>query len=136
MNFVTAQVTVLASSVETYVKSQEQSREQDTARHMATYSNQLEELRAEVTGALGRLGRVDEDNQTLLEKLNNLSGRLAALDSKDGEFGAHFCLSTISTDIVNRMTIIVNQVSWRQELVRQLQSLEQGWPPLTTREEP
>ena len=45
---ISAQVTVLASSVETYVKSQEQSREQDTARHMATYSNQLEELRAEV----------------------------------------------------------------------------------------
>ena len=42
-------MTVLASSVETYVKSQEQSREQDTARHMATYSNQLEELRAEVS---------------------------------------------------------------------------------------
>ena len=76
---------MLASSVETYVKSQEQSREQDTAHHMATYSNQLEELRVEVTGALGRLGRVDEDNQTLLEKINNLSSRLVALDSKDGE---------------------------------------------------
>ena len=80
-----AQVTVLASSVETYVKSQEQSREQDTARNMATYSNQLEEVRSEVAGALGRLSRVDEDNQTLLEKINNLSSRLVALDSKDGE---------------------------------------------------
>ena len=80
-----AQVTVLASSVETYVKSQEQSREQDTARHMATYSNQLEEVRSEVAGALGRLSRVDEDNQTLLEKINNLSSRLVALDFKDGE---------------------------------------------------
>ena len=38
-----------------------------------------------MTGALGRLGRVGEDNQTLLEKINNLGGRLAALDSKDGE---------------------------------------------------
>ena len=79
------EVIVIASSVETYVKSQEQSREQDTARHMDTYSNQLEELRSEVAGALGRLGRVDEDNQTLLEKINNLSSRLVALDSKDGE---------------------------------------------------
>ena len=52
---------------------------------MATYSNQLEEVRSEVAGALGRLGRVDEDNQTLLEKINNLSSRLVALDSKDGE---------------------------------------------------
>ena len=89
---------MLASSVETYVKSQEQSREQDTARHMSTYSNQLEELRAEVTGALGRLGRVDEDNQTLLEKLNNLSGRLAALDSKDGKIEAQYGFPTISID--------------------------------------
>ena len=79
------EVIVIASSVETYVKSQEQSREQDTARHMATYSNQLEEVRSEVAGALGRLGRGDEDNQTLLEKINNLSSRLVALDSKDGE---------------------------------------------------
>ena len=51
---------------------------------------------SKVTGALGRLGRVDEDNQTLLEKLNNLSGRLAALDSKDGEFEAQFVFSTIA----------------------------------------
>ena len=49
------------------------------------FSSQLDELRTEVTGALGRLGRVDEDKQTLLEKINNLGGRLAALDSKDGE---------------------------------------------------
>ena len=49
------------------------------------FSTQLDELRTEVTGALGRLGRVDEDKQTLLEKINNLGGRLAALDSKDGE---------------------------------------------------
>ena len=91
-------MTVLASSVETYVKSQEQSREQDTARHMATYSNQLEEVRSEVAGALGRLGRVDEDNQTLLEKLNNLSGRLAALDSKDGEIEAQYGFPAISID--------------------------------------
>ena len=44
---------------------------------------------SKVTGALGRLGRVDEDNQTLLEKLNNLGSRLAALDSKDGEIKYH-----------------------------------------------
>ena len=41
LQITTSQVTVLASSVETYVKSQEQSREQDTARHMAAYSNQV-----------------------------------------------------------------------------------------------
>ena len=38
-----------------------------------------------MTGALGRLGQVGEDNKTLLEQINNLGGRLAALDSKDGE---------------------------------------------------
>ena len=52
---------------------------------MLVFSTQLDELKTEVTGALGRLGRVDEDNKTLLEKINNLGGRLAALDSKDGE---------------------------------------------------
>ena len=52
---------------------------------MPVFSTQLDELRTEVTGALGRLGRVDEDNKTLLEKINNIGGRLAALDSKDGE---------------------------------------------------
>ena len=52
---------------------------------MPIFSTELDELRTEVTGALGRLGRVDEDNKTLLEKINNLGGQLAALDSKDGE---------------------------------------------------
>ena len=59
---------------------------------MPVFSIQLDELKTEVTGALGRLGRVDEDNQTLLEKINNIGGRLAALDSKDGEAkDCYFC---------------------------------------------
>ena len=103
------EVIVIASSVETYVKSQEQSREQDTARHMDTYSNQLEELRSEVAGALGRLGRVDEDNQTLLEKINNSAAA-----------GLPWTPKT---------------VSWRCGLVRQLQNLWEGCPSSTTRED-
>ena len=103
------EVIVIASSVETYVKSQEQSREQDTARHMDTYSNQLEELRSEVAGALGRLGRVDEDNQTLLEKINNSAAAWLPWTPKT--------------------------VSWRCGLVRQLQNLWEGCPSSTTRED-
>ena len=103
------EVIVIASSVETYVKSQEQSREQDTARHMDTYSNQLEELRSEVAGALGRLGRVDEDNQTLLEKINNSAAAWLPWTPKT--------------------------VSWRCGLVRQLQNLWEGCPSSTPRED-
>ena len=56
---------------------------------MPVFSTQLDELKTEVTGALGRLGRVDEDNQTLLEKINNLGGRLAALDGEAKD--CYFC---------------------------------------------
>ena len=35
---------------------------------MPIFSTQLDELKTEVTGALGQLGRVGEDNKTLLEK--------------------------------------------------------------------
>ena len=58
---------------------------------MPIFSTQLDELKTEVTGALGQLGRVGEDNKTLLEKINNLGGRLAALDSKDGEAKGCYC---------------------------------------------
>ena len=110
---------MLASSVETYVKSQEQSREQDTARHMATYSNQLEELRVEVTGAMGRLGRVDEDNQTLLEKINNLSSRLVALDSKDGELEVRIGQAT--AEFMGRLSVLDNEGGSVREKVQQLE---------------
>ena len=96
-------------TVERMKENQEQSREQDTARHMDTYSNQLEELRSEVAGALGRLGRVDEDNQTLLEKINNSAAAWLPWTPKT--------------------------VSWRCGLVRQLQNLWEGCPSSTTRED-
>lgn len=112
-------VTVLASSVETYVKSQEHRQEQDRQQELGQVTSRLEEVRAEVGAALGRLGRIDEDNLVLLEKLNSLDSRLVGLDTKDGQLDAR--LGQLAGDLGGRITGMDSESAVQREKVQQLE---------------
>lgn len=80
---------------------------------------QLEEVRGEVSAALGRLGRIDEDNLTLLEKLNALDSRLVGLDSRDGQLEGR--LGQAASELEARIAVLDAEGGRAREKLQQLE---------------
>ena len=80
---------------------------------------QLEEVRVEVSAALGRLGRIDEDNLTLLEKLNALDSRLVGLDSRDGQLEGR--LGQAASELEARIAVLDAEGGRAREKLQQLE---------------
>merc|ERR1711892_1162857 len=81
------ELTVMTSSIESYVKTQEQKLEQEKANDFNQFNGQLQELRLSHDNIMTKIGDADADNNTLLEKLDvlekNLDSRFQELDSAD-----------------------------------------------------
>merc|ERR1711892_944682 len=81
------ELTVMMSSIESYVKTQEQKLEQEKTNNFNQFNGQLQELRFAHDNISTKMVDVDADNNTLLEKLNilekNLDSRFQELDFAD-----------------------------------------------------
>merc|ERR1711892_841509 len=80
-------LTVMTSSIESYVKTQDQKLEQDMANNFNQFNGQLQELRLANDNISTKMVDVDADNKTLLEKVNemekNLDSHFQELDAAD-----------------------------------------------------
>merc|ERR1711892_749785 len=77
------ELTVMTSSIESYVKTQEQKLEQEKANDFNQFNGQLQELRLSNGNISTKMVDLDADNKTLLEKVNEMEKNFQDLDAAD-----------------------------------------------------